>query len=205
MAGVDISGSTGDLPAMRFTATRCANNQDKTHPCWQLFFAYCRQCFKEVFYWNSFPGLWAVAPDYRYPILPRQLAKFSVHPFPICPPRRYFIPVECALQYFGCQEILARLNELNKLKTAFLGQCWHSRSLYLAAPISADWASAMHSSWGTGSTLNRGTAPVGRPWINRRRRLAKDYENLNRTAIAFIRLASISLMLRRLTRYCYNL
>ena len=28
-------------------------------------------------------------------------------------------------------------------------------------------------------------------WIDRCRRLAKDYENLNRTAIAFIRLASI--------------
>ncbi len=41
-------------------------------------------------------------------------------------------------------------------------------------------------------------------WINRCRRLAKDYENLNRTAIAFIRLASIRLMLRRLTRYCYT-
>ena len=40
-------------------------------------------------------------------------------------------------------------------------------------------------------------------WINRCRRLAKDYENLNRTAIAFIRPASIGLMLRRLTRYCY--
>ena len=40
-------------------------------------------------------------------------------------------------------------------------------------------------------------------WINRCRRLAKDYENLNRTAIAFIRLASIRLMLRRLTCYCY--
>ncbi len=40
-------------------------------------------------------------------------------------------------------------------------------------------------------------------WINRCQRLAKDYENLNRTAIAFIRLASIRLMLRRLTRYCY--
>ena len=40
-------------------------------------------------------------------------------------------------------------------------------------------------------------------WINRCRRLAKDYENLNRTAIAFIRLASIRLMLRRITRYCY--
>ena len=39
-------------------------------------------------------------------------------------------------------------------------------------------------------------------WINRCRRLAKDYENLNRTAIAFIRLASIRLMLGRLTRYC---
>ncbi len=40
-------------------------------------------------------------------------------------------------------------------------------------------------------------------WINRCRRLAKDYENLNRTAIAFIRLASIRPMLRRLTRLCY--
>ncbi len=38
-------------------------------------------------------------------------------------------------------------------------------------------------------------------WINRCRRLAKDYENLNRSALAFIRLASIRLMLRRLTRY----
>jgi putative transposase len=40
-------------------------------------------------------------------------------------------------------------------------------------------------------------------WINRCRRLAKGYENLNRTALAFVRLASIRLMLRRLTRYCY--
>ncbi len=40
-------------------------------------------------------------------------------------------------------------------------------------------------------------------WICRSYRLAKDYENLNRTALAFIRLASIRLMLRRLTRYCY--
>ncbi len=40
-------------------------------------------------------------------------------------------------------------------------------------------------------------------WINRCRRLAEDYENLNRTAIAFIRLASIRLTLRRITRYCY--
>ena len=39
-------------------------------------------------------------------------------------------------------------------------------------------------------------------WINRCRRLAKDYENLNRTALAFIRLASIRIMLRRLTLYC---
>jgi transposase len=35
-------------------------------------------------------------------------------------------------------------------------------------------------------------------WLNRCRRLAKDWENLNRTALAFSRLASIRLMLRRL-------
>ena len=35
-------------------------------------------------------------------------------------------------------------------------------------------------------------------WLNRCRRLAKDWENLNRKALAFLRLASIRLMLRRL-------
>lgn len=35
-------------------------------------------------------------------------------------------------------------------------------------------------------------------WLNRCRRLAKDWENLNRKALAFVRLASIRLMLRRL-------
>jgi hypothetical protein len=39
-------------------------------------------------------------------------------------------------------------------------------------------------------------------WINRCRRLSKDFKNLNRTALAFIRLASIRLMLRRFVRYC---
>jgi transposase len=36
-------------------------------------------------------------------------------------------------------------------------------------------------------------------WLNRCRRLAKDFENLNRNALAFIRLASIRLMLRKLS------
>ena len=35
-------------------------------------------------------------------------------------------------------------------------------------------------------------------WLNRCRRLAKDFENLTRNALAFLRLASIRLMLRRL-------
>ena len=35
-------------------------------------------------------------------------------------------------------------------------------------------------------------------WLNRCRRLAKDWENLNRKGLAFLRLASIRLMLRRL-------
>lgn len=37
-------------------------------------------------------------------------------------------------------------------------------------------------------------------WLNRCRRLAKDWENLNRKALAFLRLASIRLMIRRLCR-----
>ena len=35
-------------------------------------------------------------------------------------------------------------------------------------------------------------------WLNRCRRLAKDWENLNRKALAFLRLASIRLMLSKL-------
>ncbi len=35
-------------------------------------------------------------------------------------------------------------------------------------------------------------------WLNRCRRLAKDWENLNRRALAFLRLASIRLMLRKI-------
>ena len=35
-------------------------------------------------------------------------------------------------------------------------------------------------------------------WLNRCRRLAKDFENLTRVAVGFIRLASIRLMLRKL-------
>jgi putative transposase len=35
-------------------------------------------------------------------------------------------------------------------------------------------------------------------WINRCRRLAKDWQNLNRNALAFLKLACIRLMLRKL-------
>ena len=35
-------------------------------------------------------------------------------------------------------------------------------------------------------------------WLNRCRRLAKDFENLTRHALAFLHLASIRLMLRKL-------
>ena len=35
-------------------------------------------------------------------------------------------------------------------------------------------------------------------WLNRCRRLAKDFENLTRNALAFLRLASIRLMLRKI-------
>jgi len=35
-------------------------------------------------------------------------------------------------------------------------------------------------------------------WLNRCRRIAKDWENLSRTAFAFLRLAFIRLIMRRL-------
>ena len=37
-------------------------------------------------------------------------------------------------------------------------------------------------------------------WLNRCRRLAKDWENLNCKALAFLRFASVRLMLRRLCK-----
>jgi transposase len=37
-------------------------------------------------------------------------------------------------------------------------------------------------------------------WLNRCRRLAKDWENLTRNALAFLRLASVRLMLRKLAQ-----
>jgi transposase len=37
-------------------------------------------------------------------------------------------------------------------------------------------------------------------WISRNRRLARDFERYARTAAAFVRLAMIRIMLRRLTR-----
>ena len=39
-------------------------------------------------------------------------------------------------------------------------------------------------------------------WLNRCRRLAKDWENLNRNALAFLKLASIRLMQRKLCNPC---
>ncbi len=38
-------------------------------------------------------------------------------------------------------------------------------------------------------------------WLNRCRRLAKDFENLTRNALAFLQLASIRLMTRKLCNY----
>ena len=39
-------------------------------------------------------------------------------------------------------------------------------------------------------------------WLGRCRRLAKDFENLTRTQLAFVQLAMIRLMIRRIARLC---
>ena len=41
-------------------------------------------------------------------------------------------------------------------------------------------------------------------WISRNRRLARDFERYARTVAAFVRLAMIRIMLRRLTRTTYS-
>jgi hypothetical protein len=54
----------------------------------------------------------------------------------------------------------------------------------------------------SGQGLRRPAQALGgqthHPWLNRCPRLAKDWENLNRNALAFLKLASIRLMLRKL-------
>ena len=46
--------------------------------------------------------------------------------------------------------------------------------------------------------ISAGSLSAPSAWLGRRRRLAKDWERLNRKALAFLRLASIHLMLRKL-------
>jgi transposase len=53
-----------------------------------------------------------------------------------------------------------------------------------------------HRVQGPAATLGRGGTFA---WLNRCRRLAKDFENLNRNALEFIQLAPIRLMLRKLS------
>ena len=52
---------------------------------------------------------------------------------------------------------------------------------------------------GVAKTQDRANAAFG--WLGRCRRLAKDFENLSRMALAFLRLAMIRLMLRRIARH----
>ena len=78
-----------------------------------------------------------------------------------------------------------------KLRRAIAGAAWKTE--VVKRPADQKGFEVLPKRWVVERTI---------AWINRCRRLAKDYENLNRTALAFIRLASIRLMLRRLTRYC---
>ncbi len=101
---------------------------------------------------------------------------------------------------------LERIHHALYLKTRDLGGCEASPSAgpWPMPPGGSSWSNAPPRP--RASRSSPGALVVERTiaWINRCRRLAKDYENLNRTAIAFIRRASIGFMLRRLTLYCYS-
>ena len=56
------------------------------------------------------------------------------------------------------------------------------------APIASKASSSLPKRWIVERTI---------AWLNRCRRLAKDWENLNRNALAFLKLASIRLMLTK--------
>ena len=106
----------------------------------------------------------------------------------------------------GAKLVLAKLNEKRKGRRLFprLKLIW-ADGAYAGQLI--DWA----QHWGrwTLEIVKRpdaGFAVLPKRWIvertiawlNRCRRLAKDWENLNRNALAFLKLASIRLMLRKL-------
>jgi transposase len=86
------------------------------------------------------------------------------------------------------------------------GDIWFARPVVRPISFSINFPYRARQSPAQSQNLNRHTFRSNQrvrlertiAWLNRCRRLAKDWENLNRNALAFLKLVSIRLMLRKL-------
>ena len=83
------------------------------------------------------------------------------------------------------------------LKTLFADAGYQGRQFILPS-IAAEIIKRPHQAKGFVHLPKRWIVERTIAWLNRCLRLAKDWENLNRKGLAFLRLASIRLMLRKL-------
>ena len=80
----------------------------------------------------------------------------------------------------------------------YQGRQFHELSAALLSGLSVEIIKRSDAAKGFQVLPRRWVVERTLAWLNRCRRLAKDFENLSRTALAFVRLASIRLMLRKL-------
>src|ERR1700674_136550 len=82
--------------------------------------------------------------------------------------------------------------------SAYAGPIFHTRLADILPNLQTEIINRSHQAKGFVALPKRWIVERTIAWLNRCRRLAKDWENLNRNALAFLKLASIRLMLRKL-------
>ena len=104
----------------------------------------------------------------------------------------------------GCPPLLKDMRKLFPFLTKLIADSAYQGPRVAAAPAAiADWQIEIvnrANAAGFHVLPKRWIVERTFAWLERSRRPAKDFENLNRTAVAFLWLASIRLLLRRLTR-----
>jgi putative transposase len=81
---------------------------------------------------------------------------------------------------------------------AYSGPIFHKRLADILPNLETEIINRSHQAKGFIALPKRWIVETTIAWLNRCRRLAKDWENLNRNILAFLKLASIRLMLRKL-------
>jgi transposase len=85
-----------------------------------------------------------------------------------------------------------------RVEEAYQGPQFHSAVAAILPQLSVEIVKRSDRAKGFEVLPKRWVVERTLAWLGRCRRLAKDFENLTRNAVAFLRLASIRLMLRRL-------